>query len=157
MTIRKEEKEHEISFNAGNREKVGTLKTACRCPVCRGTHPGYPENRKHLADSRKCGKTIRCQNQKRQIYKNKASGTHRCLMAWRFSMKYSVEELKNKKEDQTYDRKSARKDPKGLSNHITAFATAKLQELMTIPKMSMKSCVSPLISADPLSLLKRKP
>ena len=39
-------------------------------------------------------------------------------------MKYSVEELKNKKEDQTYDRKSARKDPKGLSNHITAFANA---------------------------------
>ncbi len=45
-------------------------------------------------------------------------------MAWRFSMKYSVEELKTKKEDQTYDRKSARKDPKGLSNHITAFANA---------------------------------
>ncbi len=39
-------------------------------------------------------------------------------------MKYSVEELKTKKEDQTYDRKSARKEPKGLSNHITAFANA---------------------------------
>lgn len=39
-------------------------------------------------------------------------------------MKYSVEELKTKKEDQTYDRKSARKDPKGLSDHITAFANA---------------------------------
>ena len=39
-------------------------------------------------------------------------------------MKYSVEELKTKKEDQLYDRKSARKDPKGLSNHIVAFANA---------------------------------
>ena len=39
-------------------------------------------------------------------------------------MKYSVEELKSKKEHQTYDRKSARNDPKGLSNHITAFANA---------------------------------
>ena len=39
-------------------------------------------------------------------------------------MKYSVEELKNKKEDQLFDRKSARKDPKGLSNHIVAFANA---------------------------------
>lgn len=39
-------------------------------------------------------------------------------------MKYSIEELKTKKEDQIYDRKSARKDPKGLSNHITAFANA---------------------------------
>lgn len=29
-----------------------------------------------------------------------------------------------KKEDQLYDRKSARKDPKGLSNHIVAFANA---------------------------------
>lgn len=37
-------------------------------------------------------------------------------------MKYSVEELTAKKEDQTYDRKSARKEPKGLSNHIVAFA-----------------------------------
>ena len=39
-------------------------------------------------------------------------------------MEYSVEELRIKKEDQTYDRKSARKDPKGLSNHIVAFANA---------------------------------
>ena len=39
-------------------------------------------------------------------------------------MKYSIEELKVKKEDQQYDRKSARKDPKGLSNHIIAFANA---------------------------------
>ena len=37
-------------------------------------------------------------------------------------MQYTVEELYRKKEDQTYDRKSARKDPKGLSNHIVAFA-----------------------------------
>ena len=33
-------------------------------------------------------------------------------------MQYTVEELYNKKEGQTYDRKSARKDPKSLSNHI---------------------------------------
>lgn len=39
-------------------------------------------------------------------------------------MQYTVEELYSKKEDQTYDRKSARKDPKGLSNHIVAFANA---------------------------------
>lgn len=39
-------------------------------------------------------------------------------------MKYSIEELKTKKEDQLFDRKSARKDPKGLSNHIIAFANA---------------------------------
>lgn len=39
-------------------------------------------------------------------------------------MKYSLEELRTKKEDQTYDRKSAKKDPKGLSNHIVAFANA---------------------------------
>jgi ATP-dependent DNA helicase RecG len=39
-------------------------------------------------------------------------------------MQYTVEELYTKKEDQTYDRKSARKDPKGLSNHIVAFANA---------------------------------
>lgn len=39
-------------------------------------------------------------------------------------VEYSVEELRIKKEDQTYDRKSARKDPKGLSNHIVAFANA---------------------------------
>jgi len=28
---------------------------------------------------------------------------------------------KSKKEGQTYDRKSARKDPKGLSNHIVSY------------------------------------
>jgi len=39
-------------------------------------------------------------------------------------MQYTVEKLYTKKEDQTYDRKSARKDPKGLSNHIVAFANA---------------------------------
>ena len=39
-------------------------------------------------------------------------------------MQYTVEELYNKKEGQTYDRKSARKDPKSLSNHIVAFANA---------------------------------
>lgn len=39
-------------------------------------------------------------------------------------MKYTVDALHHKKEDQTYDRKSARKDPKALSNHIVAFANA---------------------------------
>ena len=39
-------------------------------------------------------------------------------------MKYTVDELLRKKESQTFDRKSARKDPKGLSNHIVAFANA---------------------------------
>ena len=39
-------------------------------------------------------------------------------------MKYTLEDLMQKKEDQTFDRKSARKDPKGLSNHIVAFANA---------------------------------
>lgn len=39
-------------------------------------------------------------------------------------MLYTLEELYNKKEDQTFDRKSARKDPKGLSNHVVAFANA---------------------------------
>ena len=39
-------------------------------------------------------------------------------------MKYSIDELRTKKEDQTYDRKSACKDPKGLSDHFTAFANA---------------------------------
>lgn len=39
-------------------------------------------------------------------------------------MLYTLEEIYKKKEDQTYDRKSARKDPKGLSNHIVAFANA---------------------------------
>lgn len=41
-------------------------------------------------------------------------------------MKYSIEELCMKKEDQVFDRKSARKDAKGLSNHIVAFANADL-------------------------------
>ena len=40
------------------------------------------------------------------------------------TMKYSIDELINRKEDQTFDRKSARKDPKGLSNHFSAFANA---------------------------------
>lgn len=39
-------------------------------------------------------------------------------------MKYTVDELLRKKESQTFDRKSARKAPKGLSNHIVAFANA---------------------------------
>lgn len=39
-------------------------------------------------------------------------------------MKYSINELQTKKEDQIYDKKSARKDPKGLSNHFVAFANA---------------------------------
>lgn len=39
-------------------------------------------------------------------------------------MEYTVEELYSKKEGQTYDRKSARKEAKGLSNHIVAFANA---------------------------------
>ena len=39
-------------------------------------------------------------------------------------MELSLEEILIKKEGQTFDRKSARKDPKGLSNHIVAFANA---------------------------------
>lgn len=39
-------------------------------------------------------------------------------------MKFTLEELLTQKESQTFDRKSARKDPKGLSNHIVAFANA---------------------------------
>lgn len=39
-------------------------------------------------------------------------------------MKFTLEEIYAKKEGQTYDRKSARKDPKGLSRHIVAFANA---------------------------------
>lgn len=39
-------------------------------------------------------------------------------------MEFTLEDLYTKKEGQTYDRKSARKDPKGLSNHIVAFANA---------------------------------
>jgi ATP-dependent DNA helicase RecG len=35
-----------------------------------------------------------------------------------------LKELCSRKESQTYDRKSARKEPKGLSNHIVAFANA---------------------------------
>lgn len=36
----------------------------------------------------------------------------------------TLEEIKTKKEDQTYDRKSARIDPKSLANHVVAFANA---------------------------------
>lgn len=39
-------------------------------------------------------------------------------------MEYTLKELRTKKENQTFDRKSARKDAKGLSNHIVAFANA---------------------------------
>lgn len=39
-------------------------------------------------------------------------------------MRYTLEELCTKKENQVFDRKSARKDTKGLSNHIVAFANA---------------------------------
>lgn len=39
-------------------------------------------------------------------------------------MEYNLEELCVKKESQTYERKSARKEPKGFSNHIVAFANA---------------------------------
>ncbi len=39
-------------------------------------------------------------------------------------MNYSIDEFINRKEDQTFDRKSARKDPKALSNHLVAFANA---------------------------------
>lgn len=39
-------------------------------------------------------------------------------------MRYTLEELCTKKENQVFDRKSARKDAKGLSNHIVAFANA---------------------------------
>ena len=39
-------------------------------------------------------------------------------------MRYTLEELCTKKENQVFDRKSARKDVKGLSNHIVAFANA---------------------------------
>ena len=39
-------------------------------------------------------------------------------------MKYTLEQFYTKKESQTFDRKSARKDPKGLSNHFVAFANA---------------------------------
>ncbi len=39
-------------------------------------------------------------------------------------MQYTVAELCTMKENQIFDRKSARKDPKGFSNHIVAFANA---------------------------------
>lgn len=39
-------------------------------------------------------------------------------------MTYTIEELCTQKENQVFDRKSARKDAKGLSNHIVAFANA---------------------------------
>ena len=39
-------------------------------------------------------------------------------------MRYTLQELQSKKEDQVFDRKSARKDAKALSNHIVAFANA---------------------------------
>lgn len=39
-------------------------------------------------------------------------------------MRYTVKELCTKKENQIFDRKSARKDAKRLSNHIVAFANA---------------------------------
>lgn len=39
-------------------------------------------------------------------------------------MELTIQNLIDRKEDQTFDRKSARKDPKGLSNHIVAFANA---------------------------------
>lgn len=80
-------------------------------------------------------------------------------------MKYSIEELKSKKEDQLYDRKSARKDPKGLSNHIVAFANADggtlvigiedngdITGINDYTKMSTRFCASPLTSANPLFL-----
>ncbi len=39
-------------------------------------------------------------------------------------MRFTLDELYTKKEDQTYERKGARKNPKGLSNHIVAFVNA---------------------------------
>ncbi len=39
-------------------------------------------------------------------------------------MLYTLEQLCTMKENQIFDRKSAKKDPKGLSNHIVAFANA---------------------------------
>lgn len=39
-------------------------------------------------------------------------------------MQYTLEQLCTMKENQTFDRKSAKKEPKGLSNHIVAFANA---------------------------------
>ncbi len=39
-------------------------------------------------------------------------------------MKYTIEEMTTMKENQVFDRKSAKKDPKTLSNHIVAFANA---------------------------------
>jgi len=40
------------------------------------------------------------------------------------NLRYSIEELQHKKEDQIFERKSARIDPKGMTNHIVAFANA---------------------------------
>ncbi len=45
-------------------------------------------------------------------------------------MEFTLEDLYTKKEGQTYDHKSARKDPKGLSNHIVAFANADVGTLV---------------------------
>lgn len=45
-------------------------------------------------------------------------------------MRYTLEELCTKKENQVFDRKSARKDAKGLSNHIVAFANADVGTLV---------------------------
>ena len=39
-------------------------------------------------------------------------------------MNYTLAELCTQKENQVFERKSARKDAKGLSNHIVAFANA---------------------------------
>ena len=39
-------------------------------------------------------------------------------------IQYTAEELYAKKEEQTYDCKNVRIDPKGLSNHIVALANA---------------------------------
>lgn len=47
-------------------------------------------------------------------------------------MKYSLEELCTKKEDQVFDRKSARKDAKGLSNHIVALPTQMAAHLSLV-------------------------
>ena len=64
-------------------------------------------------------------------------------------MRYTLEELCTKKENQVFDRKSARKDAKGLSNHIVAFANADggTQELTHTPTISMIFCGFPLTTA----------
>ena len=43
-------------------------------------------------------------------------------------MRYTLEELCTKKENQVFDRKSARKDAKGLSNHIVALSLIHISE-----------------------------